>query len=298
MKKAIGIDIGGTKIRGGVIREDGKLLSVREMPTEAKRGGKEVMERVAQLIQQLSKEEIIGIGVGATGQVGLQGEILSATETFPDWAGIHLQKELHERFQLPVRVINDGQAMALGELSFGAGKDVQDFLCLALGTGVGGAIVSQGKLVRGTNGAAGEVGHMLFHPAGRRCPCGKSGCLEAYVSGHALEARYLERNGVKKAGLDIIRGAQECDQAARILMEEYVDDLAMGIASLVTVLNPRKVILGGGVAQSLPFYLPSVEEKVVGRLSYAAALDFTLVLSTLGDGAMLLGAGSVLFDSQ
>jgi glucokinase len=188
--------------------------------------------------------------------------------------------------------------MALGELSFGAGKDVQDFLCLALGTGVGGAIVSHGKLVRGTSGAAGEVGHMLFHPGGRRCPCGKSGCLEAYVSGQALEARYQEKNGVKKAGLDIIRGAQESDWAARALMEEYVNDLAQGIASLVTVLNPRKVILGGGVVQSLPYYLPSLEEKVVGRLSRAAALDFALVLSALGDGAMLLGAGSLLFDSQ
>lgn len=298
MKKAIGIDIGGTKIRGGVIREDGKILSVRETPTEAMRGGKEVMEQVAQLIQQLSSEEIIGIGVGATGQVGLQGEILSATETFPDWAGIHLQKELQVRFQLPVHVINDVQAMALGELSFGAGKDTQDFLCLALGTGVGGSIVSHGKLVRGMSGAAGEVGHMLFHPGGRRCPCGKNGCLEAYVSGHALEERYQEKNGVKKAGMDIVRGAQEGEWAARALLEEYVDDLALGIASLVTVLNPRKVILGGGVAQSLPQYLPSVEEKVVGRLSRAAALDFALVLSTLGDGAMLLGAGSLLFDSQ
>lgn len=297
MKKAIGIDIGGTKIRGGVIREDGKLLYVRETPTEAKRGGKEVMERVAQLIQQLSTEEIIGIGVGATGQVGLQGEILSATETFPDWAGIHLQKELQQRFKLPVRVINDGQAMARGERSFGAGKDVQDFLCLALGTGVGGAIVSQGKLVRGTNGAAGEVGHMLFHPDGRLCPCGKNGCWEAYVSGHALEARYQEKNGVKKKGIDIIRRAQEGEREAHALLEEYVDDLAKGIASLVTLLNPRKVILGGGVAQSLPHYLPSVEEKVVRRLSRAAAIDFALVLSTLGDGAMLLGAGSLLFDS-
>ncbi len=298
MKKAIGIDVGGTKIRGGLIREDGILVTVREIPTEAKRGGKAVMERIALLIRELSSEEIIGVGIGATGQVGLHGEILSATETFPDWAGIHLERELQERIGLPVRVVNDVQAMALGERAYGEGKNTRDFLCLALGTGVGGAIISHGELVRGSSGAAGEVGHMLLHPNGRRCPCGNSGCMEAYVSGRALEERYREEHGLVRTGTQIIREARAGDVAAYFVWEAYLNDLAMGIASLVTVLNPSKVILGGGVAQSLSPDLPALEKGVMRRLSHAAARNFGLVLSGLGDAAMLLGACSLLFDSQ
>ncbi|QRG70172.1 ROK family protein [Brevibacillus choshinensis] len=298
MKKAIGIDVGGTKIRGSLIREDGILVTVREIPTEANRGGKAVMERIALLIRELSSEEIIGVGIGATGQVGLHGEILSATETFPVWAGIHLERELQERIGLPVRVVNDVQAMALGERAYGEGKNTRDFLCLALGTGVGGAIISQGELVRGSSGAAGEVGHMLLHPNGRRCPCGNSGCMEAYVSGRALEERYREEHGAVRTGIQIIREARAGDVAAYSVWEAYLNDLAMGIASLVTVLNPSKVILGGGVAQSLGLDLPALENRVMGRLSHAAARNFGLVLSGLGDAAMLLGACSLLFDSQ
>lgn len=297
MKQAIGIDVGGTKIRGGLISEDGTLHSVREIPTEAKRGGREVMERIARLIRELATEDIIGVGIGATGQVGLHGEILSATETFPDWAGIHLQRELQERMGLPVRVVGDVQAMALGERVYGEGRNTRDFLCLALGTGVGGAIICQGELVRGMSGAAGEVGHMLLYPGGRRCPCGNQGCFEAYVSGRALEDRYQEENGVFKTGMTIMRDAQAGDDSAFALWQAYLRDLAMGIASLVTILNPRKVILGGGVAQSLRHAIPALEEKVIGRLSRAAARDFALVLSGLGDTAMLLGASSLLFDS-
>jgi len=297
MKKAIGIDVGGTKIRGGLISEDGTLHSVREIPTEAKRGGAEVVERIARLIRELSTVDIIGVGIGATGQVGLHGEILSATKTFPDWAGIHLQQELQERMGLPVRVVGDVQAMALGERAYGEGRNTRDFLCLALGTGVGGAIICQGELVRGMNGAAGEVGHMLLYPGGRKCPCGNQGCLEAYVSGRALEERYQEENGLSKTGMTIIREAQAGDVAAFALWQAYLHDLAMGIASLVTILNPHRVILGGGVAQSLRRALPALEEKVMNRLSPAASRDFALVLSGLGDSAMLLGACSLLFDS-
>lgn len=298
MKKAIGIDVGGTKIRGGIVREDGQLLKVQEVPTEAHLGGKEMVERIIRLIHQLGTVEVAGVGVGTSGQVSLQGELLSATELFPEWAGIALQRVVQERLQLPVRVVNDVQAMALGELAFGAGHRYKDFLCLALGTGVGGAIVYKGRLMRGANGAAGEVGHMLLHPGGRRCPCGQVGCFEAYVSGRALEERYLERTGVRQTGSSILQSPWEGDPRASGLLEEYLDDLCNGIASLVAVLNPQAVILGGGVARSLPPYVPQVEKKVLSLLSRAAAQNFSLVLSELGDSSMLLGAGSLLFDQK
>ncbi|MET3288329.1 UNVERIFIED_CONTAM: glucokinase [Brevibacillus sp. OAP136] len=295
MKVAIGIDIGGTKIRGGLVRDDGKVLRISEVPTHAASGGKAVMERIMALIDELGIAHACGIGVGATGQIGLSGQILSATSTFPAWAGIALRDELATRYGLPVQVVNDVQAMALGEQHYGSGRGIADFVCLALGTGVGGAIVSAGKLVRGANGAAGEIGHLTHRHGGRLCPCGKSGCLEAYVSGRALAERFYETYGIHKTASTILQEAQSGDPAAQAMRDEFVDDLSSGIASLATLLNPRKIIVGGGIAQSLAPFLPIIGQQVVRQLSHAAALTFSVELSELRDESMLLGAASLVF---
>ena len=293
MKAALGIDIGGTTIRAGLLRADGSMDQIKEISTEAGRGGQHVVSRVISLIQQYEHAELIGIGIGTAGQVDFAGTILSGTKTIPGWAGISLAETIQEAFQLPVRVVNDVQAMALGELHFGEGRGVQHFLSLALGTGVGGAIVLNGRLYRGASGAAGEMGHMVIREGGRSCPCGKKGCLEAYASGVSLSQQYAERTGRAVSGSDLMQLVREGDVHATEVMSRYIDDLACGIASLATIFNPEKIVLNGGVSEGLTPFLSILTEKVEAQLSQAIKNTFQLSISSLGGKAMLLGAASL-----
>lgn len=294
MKTALGIDVGGTKIRAGLIDEEGTVRKIIETKTDSSQGRERVVRQMLSLVESFPKEELSGIGIGTAGQVGLNGSILSATETISGWAGIHLQEIMRDETGLPVRVVNDVQAMALGELYFGGGKGLQDFLCLALGTGVGGAIVADGRLYRGASGAAGEMGHLTLHPQGRKCPCGRRGCLEAYVSGTALANRYLEKTGTSKKTSAIIGDSLSENGIDSWLMTEFLDDLIMGIVSLTTIFNPQKMILGGGLAEGLSSFLTEIAERVRQELSPASALPFSLSISELGGSAMILGAASLI----
>ncbi len=294
MRAALGIDVGGTKIRTGLVREDGEVVKIAEIATEAEQGGSHVVSSIEGLIKAYVGQGIAGVGIGTAGQVGWDGSILSATSTFPGWSGTHLQELLADRTRLPVKVVNDVQAMALGELYFGEGRGLRHLLCLALGTGVGGAIICDGKLFRGASGVAGEMGHMAIHPRGRTCPCGKKGCLEAYVSGTALSERYEERTGVKRSATGIMQDAGGGEVAASELMEEFLDDLSGGISSLVAIFNPEKIVLGGGLTEGLASYLPRLTSKVREELNPAMAPYFTLSVSKLGGNAMILGAASLI----
>lgn len=285
MKTVLGIDIGGTKMRAGLVNEQGKVGQISEIPTEAHKGGAYVVSRILMLINGYGSQ-FSAIGIGTAGQVGFDGTILSATSTFPNWAGIELQKEISQQTQLPVRVINDAHAMALGELHFGEGRGVRHFICLTLGTGVGGAIMCDGKLYLGADGVAGGFGHMVIHKSGRSCPCGEKGCLEAYVSGTALAGRYFERTGKSRSSHEIMGGVQQGEPEAVQLFHEFLDDLACGLKSLSNIFNPEKIILAGGMVHSLQPYFPEWRET--------AALPVPVALSSQGDQAMIRGAASLL----
>lgn len=294
MKSALGIDVGGTKIRAGLVREDGHIGRMTEIKTEAEKGSTHVVNRILSLVEAFSDEEIMGIGIGAAGQVGLDGTILSATKTIPGWAGTQLQKTITQQTNLPAKVVNDVQAMALGELYFGNGKGIEHFLCLALGTGIGGAIVCEGKLFRGASGAAGEMGHLVIHSHGRSCPCGKKGCLEAYISGTALSERYTGRLGVKKSATEFFEDARVDKLEAKDLFNQFLDDLVCGLASLGTIFNPQRIILGGGLGERLKEYLPEIKNKLTNELSHAAMMPLQLSISKLEGSAMILGAASLI----
>ena len=296
MKLALGIDTGGTKIRAGLVWEDGRIQRVTEIKTEAEKGSTHVVNRILSLVESFSDEEITGVGIGTTGQVGLDGTILSATKTIPGWAGIQLQKTITQQTNFPAKVVNDVQAMALGELFFGDGQGIEHFLCLALGTGVGGAIVCDGKLFRGASGAAGEMGHLVIHSHGRPCPCGKKGCLEAYISGTALSERYTERLGVKKSASEFFEDARINKPEAKDLFNQFLDDLVCGLASLGAIFNPQRIILGGGLGEKLTEYLPEIKNRLRNELSTATRMHLRVSVSKLGGSAMILGAASLIFE--
>jgi glucokinase len=291
---ALGIDIGGTKIRAGLVDEKGAIGQIKEMATEAEQGGYHIIDRLLTLIDAYSGTPVLGIGIGTSGQVGLDGSILSATHTFPEWAGIALEKIIAGKTGYPARVINDVQAMALGELYFGEGRSVHHFLCLALGTGVGGAIVIDRKLYRGESGSAGEFGHLVIRSGGAPCPCGKKGCLEAYVSGAGLVRRYKEKTGQNKTTYDFLHDVRAGHKEAAALFNECMDDLICGLSSLCEMFNPQKIILGGGLAGAFQDYLPYITGRMKGQISFSSASCIELSSSFLGGNAMLLGAAGLI----
>ncbi len=276
-----GIDIGGTKIAGAVVDEAGEVLAEHRIDSPAT--DPEVMEEtVAELVQRLAAEhDVVAVGVGAAGYV----DAARATVMFAPnvaWREEPLRAELEKRLDLPVVVENDANAAAWGEFAFGAAHDVDDMLMVTVGTGVGGGIVAGGELFRGGFGAAAEIGHLRVVPQGRVCGCGNRGCLEQYGSGTALvrdtralldrpeAADLLQRAGGDPAdvsGRIITEAAQEGDDFARERLAEVGRWLGEGVASLVAVLDPQAVVIGGGVVNAGELLLEPLRDAFVQELT-------------------------------
>lgn len=303
---AIGVDIGGTFIKAGVVRADGNVGSIREVPTNASGGRDAIAAQIIRAIDEVftatryDNLEIAGIGIATAGVVNeCDGSIFAATENLPGWAGFPLRAFVNERFRLPAAVINDGQAAALSELRFGAGRDFTDFVAITLGTGVGGGIVSGGRLLRGTLGFAGSIGHAVIRAGGRHCNCGRDGCVEAYVSTAALLREYRCRQGKDASALAddgairINKLAREGDPAAQAAYAELAGYLAEAIANLFNLLDPEAVILSGGLIEGYDKFVPELEERVTGMLHFGKKRKPQLRLAGSGRFAGVKGAASL-----
>ena len=268
---AVGIDIGGTKISLVLGTEKGKILARREIVTgiRAKTGAcvKELVSNLRALILHscVSPKKILGVGVGCPGAVDSSKGTLPRSPNLPGWKGIPLRNILQKATGLPVFLANDANAAALGEQLLGAGKKTRDLVYITVSTGIGGGIVMNGELHEGAGCVAGEVGHMSVVPEGRRCGCGKRGCLEAYASGTAIardvRARMTSKNtclwkfldGNKKVSAKQVgMAAREGDKLAIGSYRSAGYYLGIGVANLLNILNPEKVVIGGGVLKSAP----------------------------------------------
>ncbi|MFH1800145.1 MAG: ROK family protein [Candidatus Omnitrophota bacterium] len=271
MKYAVGIDIGGTKISLVLGTEKGKILARHEIKTGVRAKTKACVKELASNLRTLilhscvSPKKILGIGVGCPGPVDSSKGALPRSPNLPGWKGIPLRSILQKATGLPVFLANDANAAALGEQLLGAGKRTQDLIYITVSTGIGGGIVMNGELHEGAGCVAGEVGHMSVVPEGRRCGCGKRGCLEAYASGTAIVNDVRERMTSKNTVLwKFLRGnkrvgAKQVGRAAcegdKLAIESYRKAgyyLGIGIANLLNILNPQKVVIGGGVLKSAP----------------------------------------------
>ena len=310
MSLTCGIDIGGTKIAGGVVDEDGTV--VEQLRVESPATDVEAIEdAVAELVGRLaSRHEITAVGVGAAGYVDSR----RATVMFAPnvaWRDVDLKAELEERVEVPVVIENDANAAAWGEFRFGAGHDVDDLLLVTLGTGVGGGLVVDGELYRGGFGVAAEIGHLRLVPGGVRCGCGMRGCLEQYASGSALvrdvrdlaagqstgSDSLLERAGGRVEDIDgpmITRAAQEGDAFAVERLASLGHWLGEGIASLVAVLDPTVVAIGGGLSEADELLLAPAREAFVRNLPGGDHRPIAEIRkATLGNGAGLVGAADL-----
>jgi len=312
----IGIDLGGTFIKAALVNSRGRVLARMKRPTEAGMGRERVVDNVFSIIRTLkaisrSLGGISALGMGVPGVIDFRRGVISTSPNLPGWENIPIHKLLSRRIGMPLYLENDANAAALGEKWMGAGKDVQDFCFITLGTGVGGGLVLDGRIWHGPDGTAGEVGHMTIDPDGPRCGCGNRGCLEMYASTKALQrmirqalssgkrSRFFGQIRDKEISGDVIhRAAKEGDRVSREAFTRMGVALGIGIASLVNLLNLEKVVLGGGLSAAWKFFSPALREEVEARAFAAPVRRLRIVRATAGEDAGVLGAAYIAWQSQ
>lgn len=288
--KIAGVDIGGTSIKLGVVDKAGKFLEEIEYDTESQKGGDYVLETLITKLEQF--EGLDAIGISFAGQIDRkQGRIAEESANIPGTAGLEIKARLEKHFNIPVEVENDVNAAALGEKVFGIGKDMTDFLYITYGTGIGGAIVIDSEIYYGKNGFAAEFGHITSHPGGRNCGCGLVGCYERYASTTALVKDAQEIDASLTNGKIIFRKYHEGDAAVIALIDNWINEISMGLASFIHIFNPATIILGGGVMEQ-EVIVEKINAKVTGYI-LPAFNDVKIISATLGNKAGILGAASL-----
>ncbi|WP_339270787.1 ROK family protein [Paenibacillus sp. FSL R5-0470] len=309
MEYAVGVDIGGTKINAGLVTPHGDVVHTVSLSTKA--GFTKTVDRAFQAIQRLIEEvtamnagiQFKGIGVGTAGQIDWKaGSIRSASELIPGYAGTDLKALLQTQFQLPVIVDNDVNVLALTEKYLGSCIGVEDFICLALGTGVGGAIIVEGRLVHGSWGGAGELGHMSVDFKGPTCVCGGKGCLEHYASGTSIARRMQEKLTIHSLPLDninsreVIERWREGDRLATEVMKETIAALGSAIASFIHIFNPKVIVIGGGVAEAGELLFEGIRREVATRTMPSMLEGVRIEAAYRGNSCGMIGAALQIWE--
>lgn len=281
------IDIGGTAIKYGLSDEFGNITNTGERPTEAKIGGGQgVMDKVMEILASLAPFDRVGVSTGGVVNVK-EGSIHYANENIPGYTGIRIKDNIQAVYPVPVAVLNDVHAAAVGEAIYGAGRGVDNFLCLTYGTGVGGAIYADGKLLTGRCGAAGHLGHIIIHSDnGKPCGCGNFGCYESYASVTALCALMKERTGETLNGRQIFARLDEPVIAKGL--SDWIDEIVLGLVSLIQAFDPECVIMGGGIF-SEELLMGEIRKRVDAKVM-PILRGVKLVRAELSNNAGMLGA--------
>jgi len=303
----LAIDIGGTKLAAGIVDGSGSILARGEVPTLAAEGPERVLDRIVRLANDVlgapggSADAIQRIGIGCAGMI-------LNPPNLPGWVRVPLVERIEKALGRPAVLENDANAAALGEFRYGAGKGASSLVYLTVSTGIGGGIILDGKIWHGVKDGAGEVGHMTLLPDGPLCGCGNRGCLEALASGPAIarrarEALATERpSRLREAGdftaADVVRLAQEGDALAAQVWDETVRYLGLGVAAIVTILAPGRVVIGGGVAKAGDFLFAPLRREVRRRVTLVAVESVPILPAALGPDVGILGAAAVALELQ
>ncbi|WP_035155549.1 ROK family protein [Cohnella thermotolerans] len=312
MEWAIGVDLGGTKMQFAAIDRQGRIGHRHRVPTNAKAGPQQVMDRMLEGIGRMMAavgpgESVVGIGIGSAGQIDWRnGEVVYAGDTLPGWTGTPIRRLAEERFGKRTHVDNDVNAAAVAEKLYGAGRECDSFVCLTLGTGIGGAVFEGGRLVRGAYGGAGELGHVPVDFNGPRCGCGNNGCIELYASGpgiarlglEALEAADArDRPAWEPTAGDIVRAWLAGDAAAARVMDTALRALGAAVAGYIHAFNPQAVVIGGGVPEAAgPAFLEALNREVRSRTTPGMSGACRIRAASLGADAGVVGAGALVWD--
>jgi len=306
MEYAIGIDLGGTSIKYALVDEAGDSLFEGKMPSFASVSAAEVIDRLVKAATIVKHEagsrSIRGIGLGTPGIVDETNRIvLGGAENIVGWENIDVASILEEALKLPVVVGNDANLMGLGETKFGAGRGCSHVVFLTVGTGIGGAVIIDGKLFGGYANRGTELGHTPLIATGERCACGAVGCLEHYASTAALVRRFgtlAAEQGMKfDTEIDgelIVRLYHEAFPLAVDCMNEHFYYLGRGVAGFINIFSPQRVVIGGGVADAGSFYVEKIKEVAGEHVIMDCALNTQIVAAELGNRAGLIGAASLI----
>ena len=311
MSHSIGIDVGGTKILGGVVDDNGKVLATARKDTP-RQGGKALTSAIADIAKELLQQfTVTSVGVSAAGFVSSDRKTMLATPNIADWNGVNLDSELSQLIGLRVVIENDANAAAWGEAKFGAGRNQDHMMMLTVGTGIGGGIVVNGAVYRGAFGIAAEFGHLRVVPDGHLCGCGARGCFEQYASGnallrHAREAinaspevarNLLSRGDGTVTGLTgqaIAQAARDGDPVALAAFNTTGQWLGAGIASLSVLLDPSCVVIGGGVIDAGEILLGPTRESLQRNMPFAGKHPYPQIIAAeLGNEAGLVGVADL-----
>ncbi len=303
----IGVDLGGTNIKAGLVSPEGEVQERHSIPTRAEEGPKAVASRICRAARETlqraecSARAVEGIGVGSPGTIDLENGIVTFSPNLPGWHDIPLRRMVQERMDLPCTLENDANAAALGEQWMGAGQGAPSLVLLTLGTGIGGGIVLGGRVWHGVSGVAGEIGHMSIDPQGPKCGCGNRGCLEAHASATAMVRRLRE---AVEAGAttsladelqqltakDIHEAAVAGDALARENIEMTGRYLGVGVSNIMHILNPAVVVFSGGVCGAGQMLMKPVLEEVEWRTMEDSRREVAVRFAELPDTAGLIGA--------
>lgn len=310
MKKyGFGVDIGGTTIKMGFFETDGKLLDKWEIKTNTSNGGADILSDIAKAIDNklaqegISKLEVQGVGVGVPGPVRSDGVVNRCVNL--GWGIVNVAEELGALTGLTVKVGNDANVAALGELWQGGAKGCKDAVMVTLGTGVGGGIIIDGKIVAGFNGAGGEIGHITVNPDEiEACNCGQYGCLEQYTSATGIvrmakrklaksDDQTTLRNFEPLTAKDIFDEAKAGDEIAKELVDELGEILGATLSNLACVVNPETIVIGGGVSKAGVILVDTIQEHFKETAHYACR-DTRFELATLGNDAGIYGCAALI----
>ncbi len=317
MKKyRIGVDIGGTNIKIALVDFEGKIVYSNTIPTHAELGYEAGINNIKQAIKELIAQTNIdsktleAIGFGLPGQIDYKEGIVKNLPNIPGWVNIPLAKIIEDEFSIPTRLDNDVRCAALAELNFGAGKNCENLICITVGTGIGSGIILNGKIVRGCANAAGEIGHIKMSlNDGPLCGCGDYGCFEAYASGPAIvalakeyikggkSAKYKEmaNDGIITPYI-VAQAALQGDSVSIQIFKQIGKIIGVGLSSVVNLLNPQKIIIGGGVADAGEILLDPIRKTILDRAMPIQASSVEIVPAQLANTAGVIGA-SLLINS-
>ncbi len=302
----VGVDVGGTNIKLGVVDPSGRIIVRNSFATKPFASNRiKLISALAREIEAsiitagLNKKQIAGIGIGLPGLIDFEKGVVRFLPNIPGWRSVRLRDILQKKVHLPVYVDNDVKIITLAESKFGAGKGVKDLICLTLGTGVGAALILNGQLYRGEDNAAGELGHMPLNEHGPKCNCGGYGCFETYVGNRplfAMASRIMGKPGMTTQ--DMFALAQKGNKKALFFWKKAAIHIGNGLVGIVNLLNPRLIIIGGGVSNNEKFLFKTIKATIVSRAMSLQGSAFKIKRAKFKDDAGIIGAYVLVTNAQ
>ena len=283
----LAIDIGGTMVKYGLISSDGEILSTDKIETEAEKGLENILNKIDNIFKRYKENNPVGIAVSGTGQInGIIGKVIGGNPIIPNWIGTNLVKILEKKYNLPIVLENDVNCVALGEKWIGAGKNLKNFICLTIGTGIGGGIILNNQLFRGENFVAGEFGHILI----------KKGEFEQFASTTALIRLVKERTEKTLNGKEIFDLEKKEIVEYQEVISEWIENLTDGLSSIVYCFNPANIILGGGVIEQGEALINRVKNSLFKKIGLQFKEKLNIIQAKLGNNAGMIGASYLLLE--